>query len=156
MTEEETLTTSPSTETTLLTRIHDVFRPDWSDSWLLGAAPVGEEEECHKNWNSCWGYSQQIRWCRASLQSQHRHSARLARRRKATSTLLTSLLDEELTDSTEWTDAWRIPKRWIEPEEEELEETQEEGEEEIMDDTEEEEGEVGGAGEQERGGRRSR
>lgn len=64
-TDDETLTTSSfNTETTLMLRINDVFLTEWSDSWLLSAAPLKEEEEeeRHKNWSSCWGYRQRIRW----------------------------------------------------------------------------------------------
>lgn len=43
-------------------RIHDMFMPGWSNSWMLSAAPPEENEERRKSWSSCWGYRQQIRW----------------------------------------------------------------------------------------------
>ncbi len=71
-----------------------------------------------------------------SLQAHHRHSSMLTRRRKTTNLRLTSQLDDVVTVSTEWMDAWRTPKQWIPPEELELDEEEEE---EMMDETEEEE-----------------
>ncbi|XP_031711792.1 uncharacterized protein LOC116388249 [Anarrhichthys ocellatus] len=126
-------TPTASSETTEMMRINNVFMPGWSDSWLRSAAPLEEEEEWHKNWSSCWGFMQQTRWCQASLQSHHQHSAMLTKRRKDTNLLLTSQLDDEITDSTEWTEAWKTPRGWIKPEEDELDE--------VMSDTEEEEDE---------------
>ncbi|XP_034403207.1 nestin-like [Cyclopterus lumpus] len=119
-------------ETTVMTRINDVMMPAWTDSWLLSAAPLEEEEERLKSWSSCWAFRQQTRWCHASLQSHHRHSATLTKRRKDTNLLLTSQLDQEITRSTEWTEAWRTPKGWIGPEEDEMRRDTEE-EEEVVD-----------------------
>ncbi|KAA8584709.1 hypothetical protein FQN60_008494 [Etheostoma spectabile] len=53
---------SSGTDTTVMMRLNEVILPGWRDSWLLSAAPLEEEEERHKNWNSCWGFRQQIRW----------------------------------------------------------------------------------------------
>lgn len=54
--------TQTSTSSAARTRMNEVFRPGWSSSWLLSAAPLDEDEERRKNWRSCWGYGQQIRW----------------------------------------------------------------------------------------------
>lgn len=62
-TDDETLT--------VMMRINEVFLPGWSDSWLLAAPPLEAEEEHHKNWRSCWGYRQQIRWVGADCPVLH-------------------------------------------------------------------------------------
>lgn len=61
--DDDTLSVNSSvTESTEMMRINEVFLPGWSDSWLLAAPPLEEEEEHHKNWSSSWGYRQQKRW----------------------------------------------------------------------------------------------
>lgn len=71
-TDDETLTvSSSSTETTVMMRINEVFLPGWSDSWLLAAPPLEAEKEHHKNWSSCWGYRQHIRWVGADCPVPH-------------------------------------------------------------------------------------
>lgn len=61
--DDETLSAaSLTTDITVVLRINDVFMPGWSNSWLISAAPLQEDEEREKNWSSCWGYRQQIRW----------------------------------------------------------------------------------------------
>lgn len=71
-TDDDTLSVNSSiTETTEMMRINEVFLPGWSDSWLLTATPLEEEEEYHKNWSSCWGYRQQKRWVGAEFPVTH-------------------------------------------------------------------------------------
>lgn len=65
-TDDKTLTASSSTtKTTAIVRIKNYFLPGWSDSWFLAAAAPEKAEEYQKNWSSCWGYWQQIRWVSA-------------------------------------------------------------------------------------------
>ncbi|KAM6975896.1 uncharacterized protein LKV04_015161 [Tautogolabrus adspersus] len=149
LTDDETLSESSSgSDTTIMTmtRINEVFMPGWSDSWLISAAPPMEAEERQKSWSSCWRYEQQFRWCEASLASHHRHSSMLTTKRKTKNLLLTTQLDEEITDLTEWMEAWKTPKRWIPLEEVESDATEEEEEEDEdeREDEEEEEEEVEG------------
>nr|XP_019963316.1 PREDICTED: glutamic acid-rich protein-like [Paralichthys olivaceus] len=118
--DDETSTgTSRRDDSSVMMKINDVFLPGWSNSWLFSAAPLGDDEEREKNWSSCWGYRQQIRWCTASLESHQRHSDMMTRRRINTNVLLASQLDEDIADREEWTEAWRTLKGWVEPEEEE-------------------------------------
>ncbi|KAM9323049.1 uncharacterized protein KZ484_021133 [Pholidichthys leucotaenia] len=139
--DDETLSTNSfCTETNVTTRIINICMPGWRKSWLLSAPPPEECEERQKSWNSCWGYNQQLRWRKASWQSQHDHSAMMDRRRKATNHLLVSELDSEIIDTIEWSDAWKAPRRWIPAEDEEEEEEEEDKKEsEIMEEEEEEE-----------------
>ncbi|XP_029372252.1 myb-like protein X [Echeneis naucrates] len=132
------------TDIKVIARIIDVFLPDWNNSWLLSGAAPQKEKEHEKNWFSCWGFRQQIRWCKASLQSHHQHSdMMMMMRSKSTNLFLTSLLDEDIKDSTEWTDAWRIPKGWMQVLEDEVAEEEEndtgDDEDEGVDEEEEEE-----------------
>ncbi|XP_026152461.1 myb-like protein X isoform X2 [Mastacembelus armatus] len=116
-------------------------QPGWTNSWLLTVAPLQEDEEYQKNWSSCWGFRQQIRWCKASQQSQYQHSNMLMRRRKIMNLLLTSRLENKITNSTEWSEAWRMPKQSGRLEEDEPEDEEEMDIEETMDTEGEEEDE---------------
>ncbi|RVE65455.1 hypothetical protein OJAV_G00116740 [Oryzias javanicus] len=133
---------SPSIHSEAVTTIQDVHMPGWSRSWQLSAAPPQEYEERLKSWSSCWSYSQQMRWCQASINSHHQHSVMLTRKREATNFLLTAKLQEETSDSTEWSEAWKTPKVWAQLQQEEEEEEEEEAEEEEVDKAEIDEEEV--------------
>ncbi|XP_078145052.1 uncharacterized protein LOC144542384 [Centroberyx gerrardi] len=67
-------------------KISAVFLPGWSESWLLAAAPLEDQEELHRNWCSSCGYWQEIRWVVQGFTgvptSPHRHVDEEARRHK--------------------------------------------------------------------------
>ncbi|XP_056875441.1 uncharacterized protein LOC130517527 [Takifugu flavidus] len=122
-----------------IVEINEVFMPGWSDSWQLASSPV-EEEEHHKKWSICWSFRQQMRWCQPSLQAHHHHSHKLTRVAQKKTFLHLATLDNDITDSSEWKDAWRAPKRWVPPEEAQIDEMQEDRDEtEGMEEEEEEE-----------------
>ncbi|XP_013856493.1 uncharacterized protein LOC106512417, partial [Austrofundulus limnaeus] len=105
-------------------QINDVFVPGWRKSCFVSAAPPEEDEERQRSWSCCWSFTQQIRWRQASLIAHHRHANALDRKRKHTILFLTSQLCDE--DFTEWTEAWKTVKGWVEEEEEEEEDVHDE------------------------------
>jgi len=92
-------------------KIPNVFLPGWNDSWKTSDKCIEHNQQpipSMKDWRDSWKYSEEHKWCLASMKSRHRHYVMMMSKRKLSNNRKGFLLDHKLP--AEWMESWKAPK----------------------------------------------